>query len=395
MKQIFNDLYYIGVNDRTKPLFESLWPLPHGVSYNSYLLVGQKTALIDTVDNHFAGEFTHKIKEVLGDRPLDYLVINHMEPDHSGSIAIIRKLYPNMQIVGNARTMDMLKGYYAIDSNTLVMKDGDELSLGNYHLRFYLTPMVHWPETMMTLETTTKTLFSGDAFGCFGALDGGAVDKHINTDRYWDEMIRYYSNIIGKYGGPVQKALQKLADAPVKAICSTHGPVWTEEENIKKVINTYDRLSRYDADNGVVIVYASMYGHTEVLAEMIASALSDCGIKNIVMHNASVSDPSYILRDIFKYKGLIVGSPTYNAQIFPKVDAILSQIESRNISNRLFACFGSFTWAGAAAKRIKAFAESAGFELLAEPIEMKQAGWETVAEDVKQLAHAMSERLHD
>lgn len=236
------------------------------------------------------------------------------------------------------------------------IKDGDVLPLGKKKLRFYLTPMVHWPETMMTYCENDALLFSGDAFGCFGAVDGGVTDEQMNTDRYWSEMYRYYSNIVGKYGSPVQKALAKLAEVKIETICSTHGPVW--QKNVEKVISIYDKLSRYEAEEGVVIAYGSMYGNTEQMAEEIARELAAQGIKNIVMYNLSFTDPSYVLSDIFRYKGLIIGGPTYSNQLFPPVEALTRMIEVRDIKNRIFGYFGSFTWAGASVRRLGTFAET-------------------------------------
>ncbi len=392
--QIQKDLYYLGVNDRTKELFENLWPLPKGVSYNSYLLVDEKTALFDTVDICYAETFLQKLETALGGRKLDYLVINHMEPDHSGAIRELRSRYPEVQIVGNARTADMVKGFYGITEGVITVKDGGELSWGGRTLRFYLTPMVHWPETMMTYELTDGILFSGDAFGTFGALNGGILDRQISTEFYReDAMVRYYSNIVGKYGSPVQKALEKLKAVEVKTICSTHGPVWTLPEEIEKVVTLYDRLSRYDADNGVVIAYGSMYGNTEQVAETIAAELANQGIRDIVMHNVSKSHSSFIIRDIFKYKGLIIGSPTYNNQLYPEIESLLSKIQNRDMKNRYFGYFGSFSWAGAAVKRLKTFAEETRFEVVGDPVEIKytlQA--ETVAQ-CEALAIAMAEKL--
>ena len=224
--KIAGEIYYVGVNDRIKEKFENMLPLPYGVSYNSYLIADEKVALIDTVEASHGDIFIQKIQSQLQVRNIDYLIINHMEPDHSGSITQLRKYYPNVTIVGNKRTLEMVEGYYGIDDNTMEIKDGDQLSLGHHQLTFYLTPMVHWPETMMTYDKTEKVLFSGDAFGCFGTLDGGVLDTEINLDKYWDEMYRYYANIVGKYGSPVQKALQKLASLEIQYICTTHGPVW-------------------------------------------------------------------------------------------------------------------------------------------------------------------------
>lgn len=370
MRAIAKNIYYVGVNDRQKRLFENLWPLPYGVSYNSYLIVGDKTVLIDTVDVCYSEIFFAKIDKALSGRDLDYLIIDHMEPDHSGSIHLLRQKYPNLQIVGNKLTFGMLAGYYQITDNLHEVKDGDTLDTGSHKLTFHTAPMVHWPEVMFTYDETDRILFSADAFGTFGTLDGGILDKNLNTNRYWDEMVRYYANIVGKYGGPVQKALQKLAGVDVQMICSTHGPIWTEER--AKAIQTYDRLSRYEGLNGVTLVYGSMYGHTEQMAETIASALSDNGIRDIAMHNVSSSHSSYILRDIFNYKGVIIGCPTYSNQLFPEIDALLGRIELREIKNRLFGCFGSFTWAGAAVKRLTAFGENMHWEIVGNPVEQKQ-----------------------
>ena len=203
---IKGNVHYVGVNDRNKHLFEGMWPLPYGVSYNSYLIDDEKVALIDTVDINFFEIYIHKIKKIIGDRPIDYLIINHMEPDHSGSIRLIKQYYPEITIVGNKQTFGMIEGFYGVTSTQLLVKDGDELDLGKHKLKFYLTPMVHWPETMMTFDQTDGILFSGDGFGCFGTLDGGFIDNRINTDKFWDEMVRYYSNIVGKYGSQIGRA---------------------------------------------------------------------------------------------------------------------------------------------------------------------------------------------
>ena len=392
MQKLTDNIYYIGVNDRTTALFEGLWPLPAGVSYNSYLIDDEKTAVIDCVGPEFFEEHLANMRSVLGNRTVDYIVVNHMEPDHSGALALFRQFYPQARIVGNKKTISMLEGYYGIDgADCIAVADGTTLELGRHTLSFHLVPMVHWPETMMTFDETEGVLFSGDGFGCFGTLDGGFLDTRINTDRYWDEMVRYYSNIVGKYGSPVQKALQKLGGLHITTICSTHGPVWTD--NISKVIGIYDKLSRYAADEGVVIAYGSMYGHTEQMAEAIAAELSAQGIKNIVMHNVSKSNPSYIIADIFKYRGLIIGSPTYSNQIYPDIESLLSKILIREIKGRYLGYFGSFTWAGAAVKRMAEFAEKSKFEIIADPVEMKQAMKDITYEQCEHLARSMADRL--
>lgn len=391
--EVTEDIFYVGVNDRTKHLFESLWPLPQGVSYNSYIIKDEKTVLIDTVDICYSDLFMRKIRSVSGDNPIDYLVVNHMEPDHSGSIEFLVSKYPDIQIVGNKRTLEMLKGFYGIADNVVEVKDMDEMSLGKYTLQFYMTPMVHWPETMMTYVRETRTLFSADAFGTFGTLDGGVLDRQLCPERYRDEMIRYYSNIVGKFGSPVQTALKKLANVGIDAICSTHGPVWTIPENIAGVIALYDRLSRYDAEEGLVIAYGSMYGHTEELAEIIAGEAAENGVKSIMMHNVSKSHESDILRDAFKYKGLIIGSPTYNNKLYPAVDALISALQNRNLKNRFFGYFGSFTWADATARQFEAFAEAMEFELVSEPVIMKQAMLADVVEKARNLGRTMAQKL--
>ncbi len=370
-RTITTDTFYVGVNDRRIELFENMLPMISGVSYNSYLIVDEKTALIDTVELGFSEIFIEKIQAALKGRTLDYLIINHMEPDHSGSIRQIKQLFPNIQIVGNAKTFDMVAGYYGIKENLIEVKDADSLSLGKHQLRFYMTPMVHWPETMMTYDESTQTLFSGDAFGTFGTLDGGIIDTELDTNRYWEEMIRYYANIVGKYGAPVQKALEKLSSLSIQLICSTHGPVW--KENISKVIDMTDKMSRYEAEKGIVIVYGSMYGHTEHMADTLATYLSQKGIKNIIVHNISRTDSSFILRDIFKYKGLIIGSPTYSNELFPEIDSLLKKIEVHAIKNRIFGTFGSFTWAGTAVKRLKTFGETMNWTICDAAVEEKQA----------------------
>lgn len=391
LTEIVPGIRYVGVNDRTTTRFEALWSLPYGVSYNSYLVLGDRIALIDTVEEAFGSRLTDNIREQIGDRKIDYLVVNHMEPDHSSSIRTLRQLYPEIRIVGNAKTIQMIRGYYGIDAGFVEVKEGSTLDLGGMTLAFALIPMVHWPETMVTWCPERNTLFSGDAFGTFGALDGGITDTQVDPGRYWDEMRRYYAAIVGKYGAPVQKALQKVATLPVRTICSTHGPVW--QERIPEVLETYDRLSRYAGERGAVIAYGSMYGNTEQMAERIARELAECGIRNIFVHNLTYADPSVVLRDVFRYDTLIVGSPTYNAELFPPVEHLLRRIEARGIPQRNFACFGSFTWAGAAVRRAKEFAERMKWELMCDPVEMKQGYAPSAAEACRIFAQQVAAKL--
>lgn len=392
MQKILDDIYHVGVNDRNKYLFEGLWPLPNGVSYNSYIIADDKVCLIDTVEVDFFIQFLENIREAIGDRKIDYLVINHMEPDHSGSIALIRKYYPDIKLVGNKKTFGMVKGFYGLDDELLEIKNGDTLDLGNHKLSFVMTPMVHWPETMVTLDTTSHVLFSGDAFGCFGALNGGIMDSQINCDDFWSEMVRYYSNIVGKYGVPVQNALKKLANVTLDYVCSTHGPVW--HEHVNKVVNMYDKMSRYETEPGLVICYGTMYGNTERAAEIIAKAASEAGLKNIVMHNVSKSHHSYIIRDVFRYRGLIVGAPTYNAGLYHEMDVLLSELSNRDIKNHLLGYFGSYSWASKAVEKIGEWnANGLKFEEVGTPVEIRQSVDSDTKSQCAALGKAMAERL--
>lgn len=354
IRQLVNNIYYVGVNDRQKDLFENMLPLQYGVSYNSYLINDEKTVLVDTVEHPFVEQLINQVNSVLNGKPLDYLIVNHMEPDHSSGIKTLKLLYPDLQIILNAKTADMLNGYYGISDNLYIVKDGDTFSTGSKTLSFHFTPMVHWPEVMMTYVKEDELLFSADAFGCFGALNGAVIDSELDLTVHYNEMVRYYANIVGKYGLPVQNALKKLSGTPIKMICSLHGPVW--KDDIAKVVGIYDTLSKYEAEPGVVIVYGSMYGHTEQMAEAVAEGAASI-TKNVKVYDVSRTNASYILADIFRYKGFICGSPTYCNELYPEINSLLAKIKTRGIKNREFGCFGSFTWAGATLKNFKAFAE--------------------------------------
>lgn len=392
MQEITSKIYYVGVNDRNKSLFEGLWPLPNGVSYNSYLIDDDKVCLIDTVEVDFFVPFINNIREVIGDRPIDYLVINHMEPDHSGSIALIRKYYPNIQIIGNNKSFNMLSGFYGVKGNELEVKNGSTVELGHRTLSFVMIPMVHWPETMVTIDTTNHVAFSGDAFGCFGALNGGLLDSQINCETFWLEMVRYYSNIVGKYGTPVQNALKKLAGVQLDYICSTHGPVW--HDNIAKVVDLYDKMSKYETEEGIVICYGTMYGNTERGAEVIAHAASEAGIKNIVMYNVSKTHHSYIIRDVFRYRGLIVGAPTYNTGLYHEMEVLLSELSNKDIKNHYLGWFGSHGWASKAVAKIGEWNDTRlHFEPVGTPVDIKQSLNEETHAQCVALGQAMAEKL--
>lgn len=374
--KLSDKLFYVGVNDDEKSLFEGLWPLPYGVSYNSYIVDDEKVALIDTVEQGFEEEFLGNVADAIGDRNIDYLVVNHMEPDHSSLTAYMLERYPDMKIVANAKTVPMLKGYYGVsEDRMLVVGEGDTLDLGGTSLRFFMTPMVHWPETMVTWYEAEGTLFSGDAFGTFGAVDESVVDQEDTFEEYRDEMIRYYSNIVGKYGTPVQTALKKLSGLDIRRICSTHGPVW--EKNIGAVVSLYDRLSRYEVERGVCIVYGSMYGNTAAAADALAMELESRGIPyaihDLACNNAGVLGQSGALRDAFKYDTLVVGSPTYNNGIFPPVEMFMKALSARLVKNRRFYAFGSYTWSGASVRQLNELASAMNFEILGDGLSFPQA----------------------
>lgn len=383
---ISNRIKYVGVNDKEKTLFEGLWPLPYGVSYNSYIIKDEKIALIDTVESGNEAEYLSKIREEIGESPIDYLIINHMEPDHSSLISFIRKHYPDLVVVTNQKAVPMLKGYQnGYDGEIMVIKEGDELSLGNTTLKFFMAPMVHWPETMVTYLVEEKTVFSGDAFGSFGGVVNGITDSEAsmqdfegNCDtfsQFRDEMIRYYSNIVGKYGTPVQAALKKLSGLQIDRICSTHGPVW--EKHIPEVIALYDRLSRYEVEHGVCIVYGSMYGNTAAAARELAKELNARGIPYAIHDVAGNVEPglgvSGAIRDVFKYDTLAVGSPTYNNRIFPPVETFMRAVAARLVKGRRFYAFGSYTWAGSSVNKLNELAKELDFEILSEGGSFAQA----------------------
>lgn len=372
--KISEKITYIGVNDRRTARFEAMWPLPYGVSYNSYLIVGnEKAAIIDGVEMSHGFEQIDEIRQKLGDRKPDYLIINHMEPDHSSGIRILRSAFPEITIVGNAQTLKMIEGYYGVTDNVLTVKDGDTLSLGSdATLQFFLTPMVHWPETMMTYLAEEQTLFSGDAFGCFGALNGAVLDTDMDYGHYMPEMVRYYSNIVGKYGTFVQRALKKLDGVALSTLCTTHGPVW--RENLPGVVDIYDKLSRYQPlDNGVTIIYGSMYGNMERLAEAAAEGLASAGVRDITMLNAASAELSDILAAVFRHKGLVIAAPTYSDNLFPPVANALRAIALRGVKDRQAVILGTCTWAERASGIMKSILEEGGLSVYDNPFTIKQS----------------------
>lgn len=368
-------IYWLGVNDRRKELFENLWPLPNGVSYNSYLIADDKTALLDTIEMGTGGDYVGWIEHLLqenGKTELDYLIVNHMEPDHSGEIGDVLRRWPNTTVVGNSKTFQILKFYYPEAQKQLEVKDGDTLELGKHTLQFVMTPWVHWPETMMTYDQTEGVLFSGDAFGSFGTLDGGIFDDEIDFEgEYENEMRRYYSNIVGKYGNMVQKALAKIGGLgiPIKTICSVHGPIWRKDP--AKVIGLYDQWSSCQSEEGVVIVYGSMYGNNARTADYLARKCIEAGIPKVKVFDVSKTHVSYLISEIWKYRGVILGSCAYNTCMFPMMEHLTTELIHYAPKNKQLALFGSYSWNGGGVRNLKTFAETIGWPVVAEPADIQ------------------------
>jgi flavorubredoxin len=361
------------------------------VTYNSYVIKDEKNVLVDTVKVSKMALFLQKLRGLLDGGGIDYLVINHMEPDHSGAILEIVHNYPEVKIVGNTKTFEFLKGFYGIVDNLYEVKDGDEIHLGRHNLRFYMTPMVHWPETMMTYEVEDKILFTGDAFGGFGTLDGGVFDDEVTIDYYENEIRRYYSNIVGKFGPMVQKALKKLEGLEVRVVASTHGPVW--RSNPERIIKSYDRWSKYEADPGVVIVFGSMYGNTEKMADYVARKIAEYGVKDIRVMSTSTTHDSYIINEIWKYKGVIFGSCTYNVGLFPPMESLIKNLSHKGIKNRVFGVFGTYGWSGGGVKTILEYVEHNKWPLVGEAVEVKLTPSKEDYRRLDALAKSMAEQV--
>lgn len=396
VKKVTDDLYWIGGSDRRLALFENVYPIPRGVSYNSYVLLDEKTVLLDTVDASISGLFFENLEHVLNGRTLDYLIVNHMEPDHCAIIADVVRRYPDVKLVCNAKTVPMLKQFFdfPVDDRTVIVKEMDTLCTGRHTFAFVMAPMVHWPEAMVSYDTVDKILFSADGFGTFGAINGNLFADEVDFERDWlDDARRYFINIVGKYGVQVQNLLKKAATLEIKMICPLHGPIW--RENLGWFIEKYDTWSSYKPeDQAVMIAYASIYGNTENAAEILASKLADKGVKNIAMYDVSVTDPSVIVSESFRCSHLVFAAPSYNGGIFTKMETVLSELKAHSLQNRTVAIMENGTWAPVAGKQMREiFAGMKNIELLEEGVTIRSAVKEAQEESLEALAEKIASSL--
>ena len=396
VKKVTDDLYWIGGSDRRLALFENVYPLPRGVSYNSYVLLDEKTVLLDTVDASISGLFFENLEYVLNGRTLDYLIVNHMEPDHCAVIGDVVRRYPDVKLVCNAKTLPMLKQFFnfPVEDRTVIVKEMDTLCTGKHTFAFVMAPMVHWPEAMVSYDTVDKILFSADGFGTFGAINGNLFADEVNFERDWlDDARRYFINIVGKYGVQVQNLLKKAATLEIKMICPLHGPVW--RENLGWFIEKYDTWSSYKPeDQAVMIAYASIYGNTENAAEILASKLADKGVKNIAMYDVSVTDPSVIVSESFRCSHLVFAAPSYNGGIFTKMETVLSELKAHSLQNRTVAIMENGTWAPVAGRQMREiFAGMKNIELLEEGVTIRSAVKEAQEASLEALAEKIASSL--
>lgn len=394
-RKVADDLIWVGADDRRLAMFEGVYSVPRGVSYNSYLLLDEKTVVFDTVDHAVEKTFLENVEHGLNGRTLDYLVVQHMEPDHSATIRTLLMLYPEAEVVCSKKTEGMLRQFFgdAVKMNIKVVGEGDTLKTGKHEFTFLAAPMVHWPEVIVTYDLTTKTLFSADAFGTFGALNGALFADEVDFFRdYLDEARRYYTNIVGKYGVQVQALLKKAATVEIQTICPLHGFVW--RENIGAYLEKYQKWSLYEPEvSGVMIAYASVYGNTENAANILACKLRDKGIKT-TMFDVSVAETSEVVATSFQYSHLVFAAPTYNGGIFIKMDEVLRDIEAHSLKNRTVAFMENGTWAVTCGKQMKEiFAGLKGMNIIEDTVTIKSALADGQEAQVEKLAEAIAETM--
>lgn len=391
-RKVKDDLIYVGGSDRRLSRFENLFPIPKGVSYNSYVLLDEKTVLFDTADESISRQYIENVVHALNGRPLDYMVVQHMEPDHCAMIDDMLRRYPEAKMVCSAKAVGMYAQFYGTDvaARALVVKEGDKLSTGEHTLHFVMAPMVHWPEVMVTYDEKNKILFSADAFGTFGALAGNIFNDEITFDTVWmNDARRYYTNIVGKYGVQVQALLKKAASLDIEMICPLHGPIWRKDLGL--LLEKYQKWSTYEPeDKTVMIAYATMYGNTENAANVLAGMLADKGVKNIAMYDVSETDVSELVAESFRCSHLVLAAPTYNSGIQPKMEAYLSDIKALNLQNRTVAVIDNGTWAATAGKQMIGMLEGMkNMTILENPISIKSA----LAENQLGVLEALADEL--
>lgn len=392
---IAEGIEWVGVNDRVTTLFERQWPLDKGMAYNSYLVLDERNALIDTVESSCGMDYVGRLREALTGKKLDYIVINHMEPDHAGAIEDVVRAFPGVTLIGNKKTREIFSRYFAeLPCEFQEIADGETLSLGKHTLHFHFTPWVHWPETMMTFEEHTGVLFSADAFGSYGALDGAVTDAETEGALYEEEMLRYYSNIVGRYSKHVLKALDKLSGVPVKVVAPTHGLVWVKDPSWP--IERFKRWAEQRGEEGVVVAVGSMYGATLTMAECLARYLVEEGVPRVVFHDVSKTPVSYILRDVWRYKGLCLGSVAYNTELFPPMSVLCDKIRHIGAANKKVGVFGGCSWSGGGVRNLLKFVEAQkGLTLVGEPVEMKGRLVTSVHDELCALAKSMASALRE
>lgn len=355
VRKVTEDIVWVGASDRRLALFENIFPIPRGVSYNSYVLLDEKTVLLDTVDASVAGQFFENLEHVLDGRKLDYLIVNHMEPDHCAMIGDLVRRYPEVQVVGNTKTFGMIKQFFGTDfaERAVTVKEGDTLVTGAHTLHFVMAPMVHWPEVMVTYDEKDKVLFAADGFGTFGALNGNIFVDEVDFDRDWlDDARRYYTNIVGKYGASVQALLKKASGLEIAVICPLHGPIW--RENLGYILEKYQKWSTYEAeDQAVVILYATMYGNTASAADALAGRLAAKGVKKIAVYDVSNTHVSELISEIFRASHVVFAAPTYNGGIYPVMENLLADMKALAVQNKTVALMENGTWAPTTAKQMR------------------------------------------
>lgn len=395
-QQLENDLYRIGVNDRRTARFENMFPMPDGVSYNSYLIKDEKKVLFDTVDASFINDFYSNLNHALGEDKLDYLVITHMEPDHSSAINMVLKDHPDCKLVGNKKTFQFMEQFFGdkFTDRYLEVKNGETLEIGKRTLEFVFAPMVHWPEVMFVLSSEGE-LFSADAFGTFGAIEGHYSSDLIDMDRaFIDEARRYYINIVGKQGRSVSTVLKKLEGKEVKMILPLHGPIHRQKGKIEYFIDKYKTWAGFESEeDGVLIAYSSMYGNTEEAADMLAYELSENGVKNIHIYDVSEYDYSYIISDAHKFSNFVYTAINYNTDLYPRMDAFLRELVGTGFQNRKVSVITNMSWGGRAEKIAEEILANAKLEKIGEIISLKSSLDEEKVGEIKELAKAIAESM--